>query len=267
MSDQPINLLMVGLTGSGKTTYLAGLFHTLHQAPQDELSLRTLPEEREYLLTLERRWLDLEPIAHSAHVGPKHVELPVRDAHGRSFDLILPDVSGEEYRDAWEHGAFSEEIAQLLRTASGLLLFIHAQDLDEPELMDLRADSDGGQPESWVPKMGVTQAKLCDLLEQIVELRAGGSPSLAVIISAWDTVEPELSPDDWLTWKLPLLAQWLTASELDFRHKLFGISAQGGDLSDPHIRDRLATAPRVERPGGTHRLTAPLQWLLDARDT
>lgn len=267
MSERPVNLVMVGLTGSGKTTYLAGLFHSLKEAPSGELSLRHLPEEREYLLTLERRWLDLQPTRHSAHVGPKHVELPVRNADDRPFDLVLPDISGEEYKDAWENGSFSDEIAELLRESSGLLLFVHANNLSDPKLLDVSVNGaqNDGRPEPWVPQMGVTQAVLCDLLEQIVELRGGEMPALAVLVSAWDTVDPGLTPEEWLPWRLPLLEQWLTASDLDFPNKLFGISAQGGELSDPDIRKRLSTAPRVGRPGGTHSLTTPLQWLLDVQ--
>jgi len=266
MSNQTVNLLMVGLSGSGKTTYLAGLFHTLSEASDEELCLRGLPEQREYLLTLERRWLDLRQIKHSAHVGPQHVELPIRDAQGRSLDLLLPDISGEEYREAWESGGFSEEIADLLETSSGLMLFVHSENVDEPKLLDVRAPRPASQkPETWHPKMGVTQAKLCDLLEQIIELRGGNLPPVAVVISAWDTVGDGLAPEQWLPWRLPLLAQWLASTDLPFVHKLFAISAQGGDLSDPDTRARLANAPRIGRPGGVHDLTAPLQWLLDAQ--
>ena len=42
----PINLLMVGLPGSGKTTFLAGIFHTLNNAPEGHLALRDLPLRR-----------------------------------------------------------------------------------------------------------------------------------------------------------------------------------------------------------------------------
>lgn len=266
MSERSTELVMMGLQASGKTTYLAGLFHALSEADDTGLSLRRYPDEREYLLGLERRWLDLVEIRHSAHVGPQSVELPIRDAQGRDIDLQMPDISGEEYRDAWENGEFSPMIAQLLQSASGLLLFVHAQDLSEPELIDLRSkEASQERPTLWKPAMGVTQARICDLLEQVVELKRGSLPPLAIVVSAWDTVEAGLTPDGWLRWRLPLLAQWLDASDLASPHKLFGISAQGGDLSDADARAQLARVPRVDRPGGAHGLMEPLQWLLDTQ--
>src|SRR4051794_9240898 len=102
MTNSQPRFLMMGLPESGKTTYLAAIYHTLNAAGDGELGLREPPEEREYLLGIERQWLALEPIGHSAHVGPKRVELPIRDPSGQALDLEIPDVNGEEYQDAWE---------------------------------------------------------------------------------------------------------------------------------------------------------------------
>jgi hypothetical protein len=71
------------------------------------------------------------------------------------------------------------------------------------------------------------------------------------------------SPDGWLQWKLPLLSQWLNTSTVVSSFKLFGVSAQGGDIENPQTREKLAQLPRIERPGGVHELADPLQWLLD----
>src|SRR4051812_36798568 len=113
MSDQ--RLLMIGLPESGKSTYLAALFHTLRQDDAHPLKLRELPDEREYLIGLESKWLALEPIRHSAHVGPKRVVMPIATADGSSLDLDIPDVNGEEFQYAWEHGGFNEAVIDLLR--------------------------------------------------------------------------------------------------------------------------------------------------------
>ena len=117
----------------------------------------------------------------------------------------------------------------------------------------------------WSPQMATTQAELCDLLEQIVKIRDGDDLSIAVVITAWDTISDRaLEPQDWLEWKLPLLWQWLRASEA-LRFETFGVSAQGGDLSDPQKRQELAALKRTERPGGFHRLLQPVEWLFTER--
>ena len=119
-------LLMIGLPESGKSTYLAALFHTLRQDDARPLKLRELPDEREYLIGLESKWLALEPIRHSAHVGPKRVVMPITDANGAALELDIPDVNGEEFQYAWEHGGFNEPVVELLTDAAGLLLFVRA---------------------------------------------------------------------------------------------------------------------------------------------
>jgi hypothetical protein len=255
---------MIGLPESGKSTYLAAMFHTLRQDDAAPLKLRDLPDEREYLIGLERKWLALEPISHSAHVGPKRVVMPISDADGAALDLDIPDVNGEEFQDAWEHGGFNEPVIELLRAAAGLLLFVRANAVDAPELLQVRVP-EAAKPEDWHPRQAVTQAKLVDLLEQAIEIRQAQMPALAVVVSAWDTVEPDIDPDTWLKWQLPLLWQRLHAATPPLRFRLFGISAQGGDLDDPETRQRLATMDRINRPGGAHALTEPVQWLLDAQ--
>lgn len=260
MSDQ--RLLMIGLPESGKSTYLAALFHTLRQDDAHPLKLRELPDEREYLIGLESKWLALEPIRHSAHVGPKRVVMPISTPDGGSLDLDIPDVNGEEFQYAWEHGGFNEPVIDLLRNAAGLLLFVRANAIDPPKLLQVRVP-EADKPEDWHPRQAVTQAKLVDLLEQVIEVREGRMPELAVVVSAWDAVDADLDPDTWLRWRLPLLWQRLHAATPPLRFKLFGISAQGGNLDDPETRQRLATMDRVNRPGGAHALTEPVKWLLD----
>lgn len=258
-------LLMMGLPDSGKSTYIAALFHGLRQAT-DGLSLRHLPEEREYLLTLENRWLALEPVGHSAYPTPRQIELPIKDSKGRALDVNIPDVNGEEFGDAWESGEWSAAARSLLEQAQGVLLFVRANDVVSPKLIQLgnrHPKEEKPEPTPWKPQMGVTQAKLCDLLEQMAEMRGGALPAVAVVVSAWDSVEETLSPDGWLQWKLPLLNQWLQTSVVVSIFRLFGVSAQGGDIENLQTREKLAQLPRIERLGGVHALTDPLEWLLE----
>lgn len=264
-----MKVLMVGLPESGKSTYVAALFHTLKEGAHPGLSLRALPEEREYLLTLEKSWLALQPVGHSAHTGPRRIELALHDAgQNADLDVAIPDVSGEEFLQAWDTGEWSEPVAELLQGADGILLFIRANDVTLPELIEVGStpsNSSAGQAPDWTPEKGVTQARVCDLLEQMTELREGLLPPVAVVVSAWDSVESEMTPSDWLRWRLPLLEQWLQATTPPVASRLFGISAQGGDVEDAAARQVLAQLPRIGRPGGAHELAAPLQWLLEAQ--
>lgn len=88
-----------------------------------------------------------------------------------------------------------------------------------------------------------TQVVLCELLRYLDLLLAnrtdGGRPRVAVVVAAWDLLDPELkaaSPMAYLKRQFPLLAGRLSCpGRLDVR--LFGLSIVGGDLeNDPAFR-------------------------------
>jgi hypothetical protein len=88
---------------------------------------------------------------------------------------------------------------------------------------------------------------------------------IAVVIAAWDeAAQLNLAPPAWLNWRTPLLDQRLRANEEEVPFKVFGVSAQGGNLHDEAVRQILAS--HIEDrplPKNGSPLTAPLKWLLE----
>lgn len=261
--------VMVGLPESGKSTYLGALYHALLRAPKHGLHLVREPDERDYLLDLQRRWLSLKPLKRSVHHGAKQVEIPIGTSEdGSELMLAIPDVVGEDYHDAWLHGNWRGGLPEWLCRADGLLLFLRADNVRDATLISVDPSRDviprgsAVQRDAQVPP---TQAMLCDVLEQIRETRGGAMAPVATVVAAWDTAaDTNLTPEDWLAWQTPLLSQWLRANESEVPFSIFGISAQGGDLRDEDIRKRLADQIE-ERPLPKHGspLIAPVQWLLE----
>jgi len=93
-----------------------------------------------------------------------------------------------------------------------------------------------------------------------------------VIVSAWDSVRAlagdDMTPDDWLTQALPLLGQYLRSNSDRYPYRIYGVSAQGGDLGRGRARllDLGADTGRriiVQGPECTaHDITAPIRWLI-----
>jgi hypothetical protein len=87
------------------------------------------------------------------------------------------------------------------------------------------------------------------------------------VISAWDVItNPKLSPGEWLLRELPLLSQFLRTNPDSFDVRVYGISAQGGDVTgEKRIELALQTpSQRIQCVGPNtraHDLTAPLVWL------
>jgi hypothetical protein len=130
-------------------------------------------------------------------------------------------------------------------------------------------EQDAAPAEPWHARFVPEQVQLVDLL-QFLQLppfvRRGRR--LVVIISAWDVVSPAtLSPADWLSREMPLLDQFLRNNPESFEVRVYGVSAQGGDLKSAAKADLL----KLPRPSlrircvgpdvSAHDLTAPLVWL------
>lgn len=272
MTDS-LELMMVGLPASGKSTYVGALFHALKHEKADGFHLEVLPDQRDYLIKLERDWLSMTPVARSQHHGPKGIELTLRDElYDRSLVLSVPDIAGEEFEAAWEHGVWSDDVGTRVTAAGGILLFVRSDDVRAPAPIVTGASTDRATSwgeHVWHPHDAPTQAKLCDLLEQIGRIRGGSTPPIAVVVSAWDAVaDLERTPAGWLREATPLLAQWLQCQDPDVMHAVFGISAQGGDVRRVDVRAELARhADLRPLPKGADCLTRPLQWLIDRAET
>lgn len=118
-----------------------------------------------------------------------------------------------------------------------------------------------------------TQVILVDLLEAHLEYRKKSPLTIAVIVSAWDIVKKDmadLTPSEWMKNSMPLLWQYLVASEEKVRFKIFGISALGGDIENHEDLNRLTAlgepAYRVrvqEDQVENHNITLPIEWILN----
>ena len=112
------------------------------------------------------------------------------------------------------------------------------------------------------------QAQLVDLLQCMQ--RDPFRPMkrrLAVVISAWDVVTDEtMTPERWLATEMPLLTQFLKSNTESFETEVFGVSAQGGVITEDTRRDLLNKVPsrRIRCVVGrlaSSDITLPLKWL------
>ena len=93
---------------------------------------------------------------------------------------------------------------------------------------------------------------------------------VAVLLSAWDLVEAMSrteTPERFLERRLPLLHQFLRANDLGLTARIYGVSAQGGDLKTQHdeLAAKVNPSERVRVVGpeaSVHDLAAPLRFLV-----
>lgn len=285
---------LVGLPQAGKSTYLAALWEVIyHDETTGAISLVEMPPQREYLTEIHKAWVRCEPSIRTRDFGAvtdihavHNVDLALRSPEGSRFELGIPDIAGEAFNEVWEQRTWAPELRSRAAEATSVILFIHpgnvdyplpieklrqvARRFDEPDLDELGEEPGGGESK-WEPKLAPTQVKLVDLLQSLLMLEALRKVvRLSVVISAWDVAESDgLEPGEWLEVHLPLLWQFLSSTTEQLPHRPFGVSAQGGDFSEPDEAKRLREIQPpsqrvwVREEGHDHRdITAPIKWLL-----
>ncbi len=281
--------LMLGLPGTGKTTFLAALWHVVEAADvRGALRLRALHGDREHLNRVRDAWLECRALERTSVASEQIVTMKlVSPDREEDIELVVPDMSGESFRSYLEHRLWPVSLDEFVRDTTGLLLFIHPDRVRDPvridqaeplygELMADQASSGDAEDETGIPwrrELIPTQVQLIDLLQLVLERASGPFPKkLAVIISAWDIVgEPHIAPERWLAARLSMLSQYLHANPEQVDVRVYGLSAQGGDLE--RDIDRLAT---LDHPSERimvlaqdvdihHDVTAPIRWLMDGQ--
>ena len=283
------SVVIIGLPESGKTTFLAALWHLITARDVETvLRFHTLREgESSHLNAIAARWRDAKVQDRTAIGGNRLVSMNLQDADGTPIRVTFPDVDGEVYRQIWEERDCETDIADILK-ATGVMLFIHADTIRPPKwVIDEVALSEAvGLPipseeeVAWHPRLAPTQVQLVDLLQLLcTESLNVGPRRLAIMLSAWDkAVGEHLSPQDYLKAKLPLFSQYLHQGADGWTWRTYGLSAQGGEYdrieTDPaagskdaeELRDLDCASTRIHlvcNTQETHDLTNPIAWLIE----
>lgn len=287
-------ILLVGLTGTGKTNFLVGLDVILdNQTDPDGLVHSEHGSDRAYLEPLRGQWLRGEHLKHTSRQipPPPHQLMLAHPASGTQAAFHIPDLAGETFDSHFSTRAIPLEFGNRIQNAVGLILFLHCEHAAEHELIEhphfidpepeVESEPVGiaATPEAeWLIEQASKQVKIVDLLQFFDELRK--SPiRIAVAISAWERVENAVvgivpgNPDCFLKKQWPLLSQYLESNRSNLPFRTFGVSARGGGMSPGEIERLIKLVDPSERVivvDGNHRsndLTRPVRWLLGLFDT
>lgn len=282
MTSRGSKLLMIGLKDSGKTTYLAALWHLLESGEvADRLSVPTLQPDREYLNAIRNNWLSLKPVGRTSLRTKVTVQMNLEDnVTGSRIEVAMPDLSGESFRLQWSTRKSLGSYGAYAATCTGAFLFVHPASFSRTHAIRPRAleespderENEGAniaKSANWTPAQSSTQVQLTDVLQLLLGLRSDEwGMRVAVIISAWDLVKANVSPMGWLASRLPLLSQFLWSNQNWLKSEVFGVSAQGGDLITDRAKllESSHAATRCRAVQGNQldlvSITAPLQFLL-----
>ena len=281
------SLVLVGAPDSGKTNYLARLWAAVRggdgtlcaqHIPQD---IRYVDQALEYLLRGQ-----FAPRTEFSELGERSFSVVVdrKDAE-EAVDVIVPDVSGELWREAVESYELPAEWMRKLEQSVGALLFVRiGSDQDVAQLdwvawnrllgADVHNDERRALP---------TAVQLCELVRflegALGKAHRNRRARVAVLVTAWDRVNSEeaaAGPRAYLEKEYPLFAGRIADSER-VDAAIFGVSVVGGDFADPEFRQEFLTDSHIggrgfvvsERDGTveeTKDLTMPVDWVLSGED-
>lgn len=270
---------IIGLPSSGKTTFLAALWHLLDA---DEVSskfvLDKLVGDHTHLNTIAEAWRKCEEVPRTSMAAEAKVSIHVKEVMSEQKAILhFPDLSGESFEHQLSSRLCTTDYVEGFEGSGGILLFVTA-DRASDGMTILDVDPPGEdvieQPEDhceWTPKMVSMQVKLVDLLQflQSSPFRRD-KRRIAVVVSAWDVIEtPELEPARWLQRELPFLHQFLTSNPVSFEFRVYGVSAQGGDVTSDRKGELILKTPsmRISCVGPEtepHDLTSPIAWLMSS---
>lgn len=281
-------IVILGLPESGKSTFLAALWHLVIARDVDTtLRFGSLKAgDVTHLNALADRWRRAKRQARTPVGADRMVSMNLVDAADQPVRLTFPDLSGEYCRRMWEERDCQTALAEILGEGGSVLIFINANAIELPRWVVDEADLareigqpiPEGQSVSWHPRLAPTQVQLVDLLQLLHEPPLDRGPRrVAILLSAWDKAKGEgLDPAEFLKAKLPLLHQYLEQSADNWMWRVYGLSAQGGEYEDDEenaprldeaeeLREMPQPSLRIQLVNGaqvTHDLTEPIAWLL-----
>jgi len=298
------SLLAIGLPEAGKTTFLAALWHVSEREEvPGSLRLEKISDNAKHLNSIKDDWLSFTKVVRTVPGQEQYATLWLRDEAGTIGEVVFPDLSGESFQGAWKERHWTNEYDQLVASAEALLLFVHPDTLKEPyTIAEMQKIAEAAFPEpaveapmreaaldeddvdkeppktteEWDPEKAPTQVQLVELLQFVDQRNKAKRPlRVAVIVSAWDLEKNdypgETGARTWLETRTSYLDQYLKSNFEQFTVRVYGVSAQGGDLkADRELLmnfEKAADRILIEGPDcRPHDISEPVRWCLGLRD-
>lgn len=276
-------VLILGGSAAGKTHYAGQLLGRLRHDRQGTLRLQ--PGGADDLGKFEEVLGCLEEGRAAGHTPGETwtgMKCQLETREGDEVLLAWPDYAGERLASLVDSRVLTPEWRKSVASARAWMLFIRPSTLKLHE--DLLSRPTGLAPEHTTSATGQLHGKGWDDRARYVEMlqmflfAAGQStygkvvkPRLTILLSCWDELDEEGTPEKIFRSRLPLLHAFVRGTWSDESWSVWALSSLGRALRpDTRDQDFVTQGPEsfgyVIPPGTTDHnpdLTAPVAWLLD----
>lgn len=237
---------IIGLPGAGKTTFLAALWYSINEKTSNTLlSLERLTGDQRYLTYLSEKWSGYEVVSRTnLEQQQEEIIVLLKSNEKEIFEVTLPDLSGEEFQKQYINREMKQSIYEFIFSTNNFLLFINPINLICPTLISSICEEDRiGEDEhtSREPSKDPTEVQLVEILQFVHEVKNNIRYNINIVISAWDVIETKYDkPEVYVKTQLPLLWQFICSNNTLWNAKYFGVSAQGGEISEDNPGEILS---------------------------
>ncbi|EKN6262812.1 hypothetical protein ACMU9U_004058 [Yersinia enterocolitica] len=245
------SIILLGGPDSGKTNYIGPLWRALDDKT-GALHAVEQPKDIKFVLEVADHLFQgsFAPRTELSDTRRDFEVLVAAIKDGPQSRVIMPDISGELWRNAVADNEISTDWMDELKQADAALLFLRVGSDQDVRPLDWVAsrkmlEKIGNEEDQGIP----TQVMLCELIhfleDSLTEREDGELPRLSVVVAAWDLVDAkqfENGPIAYIEREYPLVAGRL-ADLKALNVQVFGLSSVGGDLKhDPVYRQAYLKA-------------------------
>lgn len=248
------NVFMVGMPGSGKTTYLGATWILLSDGTASTLYSKApgiVPDDNSRLEAIAKDILDYNVLERTKQEENTKLDIMLNDQKGNKIFINIPDLAGEIFRDLVNDRRIRKSIVSNLLNADCILFFTYYENMAK----ESRIQSGDGHNEENDNSLGIdfqidekreaNESEVVELLLALLEiLRKSIKPiNIRFIMSAWDMVEKkyghDILPEGAMREMFPLLYQCIQCNSDRMNYEFWGVAALGGDLNDPNDKKRI----------------------------
>lgn len=277
MKHEPISLLLLGESDVGKTHYGAQVLRRLNSG-SSAFELVNGANLKPFKTALGKISQGLSA-PHTPRAESSESLWTLRQrSNDSNIELIWPDYGGEQVSGMIDSKSLPAAWRDKLVKASGWIFMVRPSQVPLPEDILTRAVSLPAVDDPVNSTLS-PQSKLIEILQMLQYKKQsylehkGIPPPIVVLLSCYDELTTDESPDAYCRAHLPMFDQYLLSNWPEERRRIFGVSPLGQPLSQTQPNDDYAASGPdnkgfvIDEQGGkTDDLLAPIEWLLSASD-